>query len=225
MSQLAAAPLRTAKQLQKLKEIKKVKAAIRWHERARKKRQAIAKDRHESKSTAISLQAWTKENAHDIEKRALRNAREDWFLGPLRPNRAIGSGAGRYGAMEAEELRRPAIPVRVQKNRNEVREKKGLQLEYPFVVDDKKYFHIVQDDRVVLMKGREKGKIGVVDSISEESHEAIVKDLNKVLLCAHDSPQPRLITLPALRRWFGIQRTPGSGGSREARDRNYGPAL
>jgi large subunit ribosomal protein L24 len=58
--------------------------------------------------------------------------------------------------------------------------KKGLEPEYPLVVEDKKYFHIKPDDRVVVVNGPEKGKIGVVQDVVERTHEVIVKGINMV---------------------------------------------
>ncbi|KAF1960366.1 hypothetical protein CC80DRAFT_590628 [Byssothecium circinans] len=180
MSQISsAAPLRTAKRLAKQKDIRHVKSAIRWHERQRKQRQAIAADAFESKQTALSRIRWNLDHVVRPRRRALMDAREDWKLGPLRPNRAIGNEQKTYGALEQEDLRRPDIPVRVQKNRNEYLERKGREVETPLVVDDKKYFHIVRDDRVVVIRGREEGKIGVVQDVIEGSHEIVIKDLNK----------------------------------------------
>jgi large subunit ribosomal protein L24 len=180
MSQLTKAPLRSAKHLKKVKEMKQVETAIKWHERARKKRQALKADAWESKQTVLRSLRWEKAQVQDVKRQALKHAREDWKLGPLRPNRAIGDEARTYGAMDQEGMRRPPVPVRVQKNRNEVREKKGKELLYPIVVDDKKYFHIVAGDRVVVINGREKGKIGTVYDVLSESHEVIIKDVNKV---------------------------------------------
>lgn len=186
MSQLSKAPLRSAKHLKKVKEMKHVETAIKWHERARKKRQATMADAWESKQTVLRGLRWEKGNIQDVKRRALKEAREDWKLGPLRPNRAVGQEAQTYGAMSQEGMRRPPVPVRVQKNRNEVLEKQGKELKYPIVVDDKKYFHIVAGDRVVVIKGREQGKIGTVYDILPESHEVIVKDINKVRLLTLD---------------------------------------
>lgn len=193
MGQLANAPLRTARQLQKLKEIRKVKAAIRWHERERRRRQKVKHEAWESKQTVLNLLKFEKENVANVRKRALFHARQDWRLGPLRPNRAVGYGADKYGALTPEGIRRPNIPVRVQKNRNEVRERKGLEPEYPIVARafdsdvDRKFFPIVPDDRVVVIRGREKDKIGVVADVFEDTHEVVIRDLNKVcklfLLC------------------------------------------
>lgn len=150
MSQLVARPGRNAaRQAKKLKEIRKVKAAIQWHERERKKRQEIRQERWESKQEVIRRIKWENEHIKGVRRQAIADAREDWRLGPLRPNRAVGEKAKKYGALTGPQVQKPDISTRTQKNRNEYRERKGLELEYPLVVDDKKYFPIVKDDRVV----------------------------------------------------------------------------
>lgn len=179
MSQLVVRPGRNAaRQAKKLKEIRKVKGAIVWHEKERKKRQELMQERWDSKQAVLQRIRWENEHVKGVKEEALRNAKEDWKLGPLRPNRAVGEGADKYGALTAMQMQKPEIPTRTQKNRNEFKEKKGLELEYPLVVDDKKYFPIVKDDRVVVLKGKDKGKIGVVQEIIDRTHEVIVKGIN-----------------------------------------------
>ncbi|KAG9190703.1 hypothetical protein G6011_08791 [Alternaria panax] len=179
MSQLVIRPGRNAaRQAKKLKEIRKVKNAIQWHERERKKRQELKQDRWDSKQAVLQRILWENEHVTRVRKRALANAKEDWKLGPLRPNRAIGPDAEKYGALKGAQIQKPEIPVRTQKNRNAVRERKGLELEYPLVVDDKKYFPIVKDDRVVILKGKDAGKIGVVQELVPRTHDVVIKDMN-----------------------------------------------
>jgi large subunit ribosomal protein L24 len=187
MSQLTQAPLQSAKHLKKLKEIKQVETAIKWHERARKKRQALAGDRYEAKMVAVQKLKWEKRNIIRPKRAVIRKAREDYLLGPLRPNRAFGQYGEKYGLMTSDMLRRPNIPVKVHKQRREIQEKKGWEVEYPLVVGDKKYFPIVEGDRVVVMKGREKGKIGVVSDVIEPSHEVVIQGINTV--CGIDMNQ------------------------------------
>lgn len=180
MSQLVVRPGRNAaRQAKKLKEIRKVKNAIQWHERERKKRQQLKQEQWESKQAVIQRIMWENENIHQVKKKALANIKEDWRLGPLRPNRAIGADAETYGALKSSQVQKPEIPVQAQRNRNEVRKRKGLELEYPLVVDDKKYFPIVKGDRVVVLRGTDAGKVGVVSDVVERTHEIIVKDINK----------------------------------------------
>ncbi|KAJ4365208.1 hypothetical protein N0V83_008826 [Neocucurbitaria cava] len=179
MSQLVVRPGRNAaRQAKRLKEIRKVKGAIIWHEKERKKRQELHQERWDSKQAVKQRIKWENEHIKGVRVQALRNAKEDWQLGPLRPNRAVGKGAEKYGAITALRLQRPHIPLATQRNRNEVREKKGLELEYPLVVEDKRYFPIVKDDRVVIIKGKDAGKVGVVSDLLTRSHEVIVKGLN-----------------------------------------------
>ncbi|KAF1839123.1 KOW motif domain-containing protein [Decorospora gaudefroyi] len=180
MNQLVATPGRNAaRQAKRLKEIRKVKYAIKWHERARKKRQELQQQRWESKQSVLQRLGWEHENIHQVRKKALANAEEDWKLGPLRPNRAFGPSADKYGALTPDQVSKPEIPVVLQKNRNEYRQKKGLELEYPLVVDDKRYFPIVKGDRVVVLKGKAAGKVGTVGNIFPRTHEVVVKNLNK----------------------------------------------
>jgi large subunit ribosomal protein L24 len=193
MSQLVVQPGRNAaRQAKKLKEIRHVKHAIQWHEKERKKRQALKQEQWESKQAVIQRIMWENEHIHGVRKKALANAKEDWKLGPLRPNRAIGPGADKYGALTANQMQKPDIPVRTQKNRNDLRARKKMELEYPLVVDDKKYFPIVKNDRVLILQGKDQGKIGVVQEIIDRTHEVIIKGLNMVCTrCAMSQMWPR----------------------------------
>jgi large subunit ribosomal protein L24 len=181
MSQLVVRPGRNAaREAKRLKEVRKVKGAILWNQRERTKRQRLFQERFETKQSVIARTKWENENIRQIRRQALANAKEDWQLGPLRPNRAVGVGADKYGALTGQQLQKPEIPLHTQKNRNEVRVKQNLEPEYPLVVDDKKYFHIAPEDRVVVIRGKEKGKIGIVRSLVERTHEAIVSGVNMV---------------------------------------------
>ena len=181
MSQLLLRPGRNAaRQTKKLKEIRKVKGAIQWHERERKKRQEIMQERWEKKRYFIERTKWENEHVKGPRTRALRHAKEDWQLGPLRPNRAFGKDADKYGALTPDQAHKHEIPIRMQRNRNEYREKMGLELEYPLIVDDKRYFPIVKDDRVVILRGKFQNKIGVVQHVVSRTHEVIIKGVNMV---------------------------------------------
>ncbi|KAL1612363.1 hypothetical protein SLS60_000589 [Paraconiothyrium brasiliense] len=175
----AARPAKTARQLAKIREIRKVKGAIRWHERAREQRHKIVKERADDKRVFNEVRKWRQDNVVKPIKEAKRNLREDYELGPLRPNRAVGPGADKYGVLGMEQLRRPPIAVDTWRRKNEAREAKGVEPEYPLVVDDKKYFPIAVDDRVMVMKGREQGKIGVVQDVIADSHEVVIQGINK----------------------------------------------
>lgn len=180
MTQLVIRPGRNAaREVKRIKEVKKVRLAIQWHEKERKKRQEIAQERWDAKQAVLQRIKWENEHVKGVRKKALRDAEEDWKLGPLRPNRAIGDNAAKYGALTAQQVQKPSIPIKTQENRNKVREKKGLPLEYPLVVDENLYFPIVAEDRVLLLTGSDKGRIGVVKEVLPRTHEIIVEGLNK----------------------------------------------
>ncbi|KAH9876157.1 hypothetical protein J1614_004036 [Plenodomus biglobosus] len=179
MRSLIAQPGRNAaRQAKKLSEIRKVKNAILWHEKARKKRQTLRHAQWESKQAVIRRIKWENTSIHEVRKKALAQVKEDWRLGPLRPNRAMVEGRDKYGALNSDQVQKPEIPLTSVKNRNEFRERKGLSPEYPLIVDDKKYFHIVKGDRVAILKGKDKGKIGTVDEVIDRTHQVTVKGLN-----------------------------------------------
>ena len=88
--------------------------------------------------------------------------REDRELGPLAPKRDVGTMKDTYGTMDPRRLRG------LKKSKEERGE---AQL-------------IVPGDRVVLVEGRDKGRIGEVKSVDKERHECIVAGLNMVSLIA-----------------------------------------
>ncbi|KAF2467046.1 uncharacterized protein BDR25DRAFT_267852 [Lindgomyces ingoldianus] len=91
-------------------------------------------------------------------KTARQNLIEDWKLGPLRPNRAVGENKEKFGALEREQMGRPQLP-------NHMKFKEEL---LPFK----------PDDRVVVIRGPEKGKIGVIQRVNRDTNEVVVKDVN-----------------------------------------------
>lgn len=129
MNQLATKPARNAaRQAKEMKEIRKVKHAILWHEKQRKKRQELSQQRWETKQAFRSRVQWKQQHVIEAKKEALRNAKEDWQLGALRPNRAMGVDAAKYGAVSPERVQPPQIPVQSTQFRNEARTKRGSTL-------------------------------------------------------------------------------------------------
>ncbi|KAH0536084.1 hypothetical protein FGG08_007011 [Glutinoglossum americanum] len=135
------------------------------------RRTALAKAQHARKAQRRSERlAWEARKAklgEDRErsrlvykdiKQARITRREDWELGPLAPLRNVGSAKETYGAMEVKRIR----PTEV------------LQ-------DERiKFWNIVEDDRVVVLEGRDKGKIGAVKSLEKKSNTVTVEGLNMV---------------------------------------------
>ncbi len=120
----------------------------------------VRKSKDESEQRLLDQQDATLRRRTTIT--TLKNARlarrEDWQLGPLAPKRDVGAQADTYGTLDTRILRAPELPT----------EKRT------------KHWAIVAGDRVVIMEGKDKGKIGVVQSISKETNHLTVEGLNKV---------------------------------------------
>lgn len=105
-------------------------------------------------------------------KRAKQNQREDWLLGPLAPRRDVGDFKETYGTIDRLTFDNPK-PRREELSRRLARfagkTKKG-----------EKYCNISKGDRVVLLAGWDKGKIGKVKDVNEDKAEVIVEGLNRV---------------------------------------------
>lgn len=181
MAQLIARPGRNAaRQAKKAKEIRHVKGAIAWHEKKRLERKDKMQEQWDEKQAKLQRKRWHHEHITQVRQKALRNAAEDWKLGSLRPNRAVNVANGKYAVVTPAQVQKPEIPAKVWKKENEAREKKGIVPAYPLIVDDNKYFPIVKGDRVVVTKGKDKGKIGTVISAVPRTHEFIVQGINMV---------------------------------------------
>ncbi|KAK7555713.1 hypothetical protein IWX49DRAFT_80688 [Phyllosticta citricarpa] len=92
----------------------------------------------------------------DQVREARRHRREDWELGPLAPRRDVGGARKTYGTTVAERMRQ--FPVHADRRL--------------------KYAPFAAGDRVVLLKGRDKGKIGEVKEVNDESQTVTINGLN-----------------------------------------------
>jgi large subunit ribosomal protein L24 len=119
---------------------------------------------------------WASENRKDIGRlrgdevkqlEAARTARrEDFFLGPLAPRRDVGDGKETYGTVTQSQLRLSEIP---KSKRDEALKSVGG-----------KFLNIVKGDRVVLLEGRDKGKIGKITDVDRSRASCKVEGLNMV---------------------------------------------
>ncbi len=189
MSQLVIRPGRNAaREARRLKEIRHVKAAIRWHEqhRAEQTKLRLARYKHKTaRQNQIKGRAFERRRI----KVAQNNVKEDWLLGPLRPNRAVGEHAGRYGAIDREAFSFREKDMDLHETMNQRREKKGLEPKYPLIHDKQKYFPIAKEDRVIVIKGRSKNIIGVVEDIDTATDEFSIKNTNQVCFILRCSPE------------------------------------
>ncbi|OCK81749.1 hypothetical protein K432DRAFT_350465 [Lepidopterella palustris CBS 459.81] len=117
----------------------------------------------ERKHTHMQIHAQKKAMAK-FAKDARKARREDWELGPLAPNRASGTAAEQYGALDQNANARPPLPERMQMKR----------------------FNIAPGDRVVLLSGRFKGKIDRVKSIEKERGTVSLASVATSYVTVHD---------------------------------------
>ncbi|KAH7125314.1 hypothetical protein B0J11DRAFT_486774 [Dendryphion nanum] len=159
------------------KEIRHVQSAIRFQEHKRKQLEKVREEHKATKEYILAARRRESEKQGKI-KAALQNAKEDWTLGPLRPNRALGAGKTMYGTTSREELQYPEVPEHWGTRKN-------LQKRMRTKIPDSVLYGalpIAVDDRVIIIKGNDKGRIGVVSFIDVERNSVTVKDLNKVFV-------------------------------------------
>jgi large subunit ribosomal protein L24 len=96
-------------------------------------------------------------NTNNLIREERKNRRLDWQAGPLAPRRDVGEKQLTYGALTVWDTARPELDPEQRP----------------------KWWHIREGDRVVITRGRERGKIGMVDDINEKTAHVRVKDLNQ----------------------------------------------
>ncbi|KAK7977544.1 KOW domain-containing protein domain-containing protein [Apiospora saccharicola] len=104
--------------------------------------------------------------ARDIG-RAKQAIKDDWNLGPQAPNSHYGESAAQYGAISEVRYKNPTSL------RNEQKAARCAWL------GGYKNLNLVPGDRVVLLHGPDKGKIGRVQNINEDDASVVVEGLNK----------------------------------------------
>lgn len=95
-------------------------------------------------------------NQNIVEAR--KNRREDWELGPLAPRRDAGDKSKTYGTYSVYDFSLPELGKREQM----------------------KFVPISEGDRVVVVKGRDRGQIGEVQEIQRDRNGVRVQGLNMV---------------------------------------------
>lgn len=94
--------------------------------------------------------------------------KDDWELGPLSPRRDVGSWAGAKGAIS--EARYAAYGTVTLAMRNRRCQWAGGAYN----------LNLATGDRVVLIDGPDKGRIGKIAQIDHDKAEVVVEGLNKV---------------------------------------------
>jgi large subunit ribosomal protein L24 len=109
-------------------------------------------------------QGWSRRNEaqrlrkfnHSLIKDARLARQEDWARGALAPRRDVGDMADKYGSVGIFNM---GLAERQEKNKL-------------------KWNSIVEGDRVVVIKGRERGKIGLVENLDTTRAAVKVKGIN-----------------------------------------------
>lgn len=147
------------------------RAALARNQAKRKARIAADKERHEDLKGAILEKTRYNRSVLDEAKNERLQRREDWMRGPLAPRRHAGERLGTFGTIPSQRIHPPTVPKEQRR----------------------KHFNIAEGDRVCILKGRDRGKIGRLVNINKETEHVTVKDLNTVSLflsCFLPRPPP-----------------------------------
>ena len=101
-----------------------------------------------------------------VLKQSRLERREDYELGPLAPRRDVGNRKDTFGTIGTQRMRGPLL------------EDKDLQDALKPVGG--RYLNIVKGDRVVLLEGRDKGKIAKITAVDAKRAECTIEGLNLV---------------------------------------------
>lgn len=124
-------------------------------------RKAALKAKHQEYLERLNYRAQVESRAkvaNETVKQARRAQREDWEYGPLAPRRDVGDDKEKFGTVESSQVFKVPPPKKDAVNQ----------------------WHVFKGDRVVILKGRDKGKIGEVSSINKENDTVTVQGLNLV---------------------------------------------
>lgn len=95
----------------------------------------------------------------DDRRAARAEEKEDYRLGPLKPRRAVGKRElETFGAFDRMRVIPPLVPEKHRIN----------------------FWNIVKDDRVVILTGPDRHKIGIVKRIDKDNNTLVVERLNMV---------------------------------------------
>jgi hypothetical protein len=105
-----------------------------------------------------------------MEKDAMKASREDWELGPLAPKRDVGDLKDKYGSVAPDAISPPELSPA------------DIDMEKKRIGSNRYFIH----DRVVVLTGRDQGKIGEVTNVDMENLTVTVRGLGAVCCHFHD---------------------------------------
>lgn len=128
---------------------------LRRNQLIKRERRIQAKElkdqQHKYRQGVLLSDRWTRQAIKDERK----HRREDWLCGPLAPMRDVGEKAGIFGTAGQEIAQPPEVPERLRPKEEEI----------PFV----------SGDRVVVIRGLGRGKIGEVLEVKHDTGTVSVK--------------------------------------------------
>jgi len=152
----------------------------------RKDLTALKKQWREHDYNALQIQRASNKNI----KAERKHRREDWMLGDLAPKRDAGANKGVYGTMDQVLVRGSELPSRVSQGPRSAGhdltggERWGQDEDEDIVPEEwageGQAGNIVSGDRVVVIRGRDEGQIGLVKEVDLPRHEITVEGLNMV---------------------------------------------
>ncbi|KAI0552743.1 hypothetical protein F4679DRAFT_49093 [Xylaria curta] len=149
--------------------MQKIARRVATAERVAAKRQKAKTTRfrrHEKKEAFQHNTSQTKVAADDV-KTAKQAIRDDWAMGTLSPRLDVGGFHDAHGSIS--QARYPgAVSMSLAKRNARCQWAGGAY-----------YLNLAVGDRVVLLDGPDKGRIGKISDISHRTAEVTVKDLNK----------------------------------------------
>ncbi|OBT53651.1 hypothetical protein VE04_06102 [Pseudogymnoascus sp. 24MN13] len=123
------------------------------------------KNHHEEMKTPREHERFAQKQVTGDIKNARSARREDYDLGPLAPRRDVGLKKETYGTIQTNRLNGPKLTM---EERLAVNPSGG------------RFANIVAGDRVVVLEGKDKGRIGKVQSFDREKQQITVEGMNMV---------------------------------------------
>lgn len=123
------------------------------------------KNAREARKTRREQERFVRRDETGDIKTARQVRREDYELGPLAPRRDVGLKSETYGTIHTNRMRGEVLTM---EERLKVNPSGG------------RFNNIVAGDRVVLLEGQDKGRIGKVITLDRERQEVTIEGLNMV---------------------------------------------
>jgi large subunit ribosomal protein L24 len=108
-------------------------------------------------------QSQREKNKHQLARDSRLRRRDDWLRGAIAPKVDSGLQAETYGTAPPFGMALPKIPKHLRR----------------------KYVNFAKGDRVAILRGQDKGKIGVIESVDLERESVTLKDHNIVRVILH----------------------------------------